>query len=198
MTDILSRRRRSSGPPRARLGIARGSGGRSRTPEVTDGTDAWAVRHPGTRTAGSACAALVFLLAWLLGRRQTMRRHRAQACRVRLRASPKAPGSGQLEVANDSDQPVHAALVRPVRIRAERSRRTVWLAAREVTLTVENPVTVGKTLWPGSSIPIVSTAPDETPVLYFRNARGYTWVRDARGHLREIDRVRERVSGRWS
>lgn len=102
-----------------------------------------------------------------------------------------------MEVANESDQPVHVALVRPVRIRAERSRRTAWLA-REVTLTVEEPVTVGKTLWPGSSIPIVGTGLDEMPVLYFRNAHGYSWVRDARGHLREIDRVQERVSGRWS
>lgn len=165
--------------------------------EVADGTGAWAVRHRVTRAVGSVCSALVFLLAWRFRHRRSNRRHRAQACQVRLRASPRVPGGGQIEVTNNSDQPIHAALVRPVHIRAQRSRRTAWLA-REVTLTVEDPIIVGKTLWPGTSIPIVTTALDTMPVVYFRNAHGYTWIRDARGHLHEIDRVQDHSFGRRS
>ncbi|MFE7203404.1 hypothetical protein ACFU8R_24365 [Pseudonocardia alni] len=98
---------------------------------------------------------------------------------------------------NDSDQPVRAALVRPVCIRAERSCRTAWLS-REVTLTVEYPITVDRTLWPGSSISIAATAFDEMPVLYFSNPQGHSWVRDVHGHLSAIARVQDQVSGRWS
>lgn len=143
------------------------------------------------RTAGSASIVLAFFLAWRVHRRQTVR-HRAQALRVRLRASPKGPSGQQMEVANESDQPVQAALIRPIRIRTERSRRTAWLS-REVTLTVEHAINVDKTLWPGSSIPVAAPALGERPVLYFSNARGYTWLRDARGNLREIDRVQNRI-----
>ncbi|WP_143105624.1 hypothetical protein [Pseudonocardia ammonioxydans] len=151
-----------------------------------------------TRTVGSAGAALAFFLAWHLSRRQTIRRHHAQASRVHLRASPTDPGQGrgQLEVTNDSDEAVHAALVRPIRIRTERSRRTAWLS--RTTLTVERPITVDRTLWPGSSISIAVTAFDEMPVLYFSNAQGRSWVRDVHGHLSAIARVQDQVSGRWS
>lgn len=192
MTDIVDRHR-SSRAARAGLGIARGCGGRSGDSEEA-GVGEWVVRHRVLRAAGAAGSALAFFLAWHLSRRQTIRRHRAQACRVRLRTSPTGPGRGQLEVANDSDQPVHAALVRPVRIRAERSRRTAWLS--RTTLTVEHPITVDRTLWPGSSISIAATAFDEMPVLYFSNTKGYSWVRDVHGHLRAIARVQDQVSGR--
>lgn len=196
MFDILDRHR-SSRAPRARLGITRGSWGRSGSPEAADGTGEWTIRHRATRTVGAAGSVLAFFLAWRLSRRQTIRRHRAQASRIRLRALPTDPGRGQLEVTNDSDEPVHAALVRPVRIRTERSRRTAWLS-RATTLTVEHPITVDRTLWPGSSISIAATTFDEMPVLYFSNTQGRSWVRDVHGHLRAIARVQDQVAGRRS
>jgi hypothetical protein len=195
MTDILDRHQ-TARAARAGLGIARGCGGRSGNPEHA-GTGEWVVRHRVMSAVGATGSALVFFLAWHLSRRRTNRRHRTQASRIRLRASPRTPGVEQLEVMNDSDQPVHAALVRPVRIRTERSRRTAWLV-RETTLTVEQPIAVDRTLWPGSSISIAATAFDEIPVLYFSNAQGPSWVRDVHGHLRAIARVKDQVSGRWS
>ncbi|MBP2371430.1 hypothetical protein [Pseudonocardia parietis] len=194
MTDILDRNR-SSRAARAGLGIARGRGGRSGDSEEA-GTGEWVVRHRVMSAAGAAGSGLAFILAWHLSRQQTIRRHRAQASRIRLRASPTDPGRGQLQVTNASDQPVHAALVRPVRIRTERSRRTAWLS--RTTLTVEHPITVDRTLWPGSSISIAATAFDEMPVLYFSSTQGHSWVRDVHGHLRAIARVQDQVSGRWS
>lgn len=181
MSRTTKSRAPSSGAPRRTISATLG---------MTDGARDRTIFQ--AKTAGAGGIVLASFLAWCVHRRQTVERHRAQACRVRLRTSPKGLDGQQIEVANDSDQPVQAALIRPIRIRTERSRRTAWLS-REVTLTVEHAINVDKTLWPGSSIPIPATALDERPVLYFSNARGYTWLRDARGNLREIGRVQNQI-----
>lgn len=196
MTDILDRHRPSR-RPRARLSIAHASCRRSGSAETADSTFGWTVRRVLTRTADGAGTALVLSLAWRVYRRLTEKRHRMQASRVCLRAAPRVPGGWQMDVTNNSDQPVHAALVRPVRIRTERSVRSAWLT-RETTLTVEHPITIDRTLWPGSAAPIAATASDEMPVLYFSTGQGRSWVRDMHGHLRSIACVHEQVSGRWS
>lgn len=192
MTGILDRNRPCD-PPQGRLGITRGPWGRSGSPEATDGVGEWRILHRVTRAVGAAGSVLAFFLAWRLSRRQTIRRHRTQASRVRLRASQADLGRGRLEVTNDSDQPVHAALVRPVRIRTERSRRTAWLS-RETTLIVEHSITIDRTLWPPAR-------PSQSPQRHSTTRRSSTSAlpRDAAGCATCTGTsARSLVSGRWT
>lgn len=151
--------------------------------------DWWDIVNAIAQSVGAIGTTGALLVAALVYRRQAADQHRAQASRVRLRATPKSAAEWKLEMTNDSDQPVQAAaLVQFVRVEAERSRRTAWLS-REVTLTVEHRIDFGRTLWPGETVATVAKRLDEIPVLFFTDAAGHRWVRDVRGHLREIEHV---------
>lgn len=130
--------------------------------------------------------------------RRVAERRGAQAARIGLQVSPANTDDGRklLHLTNHGNEPVRAsALVAPFDIDTKRSWRRAWLRPY-VSVSVRDPVRIGRTLWPGDTDIMTATLFDETPTLYIADSGGRHWVRASSGALCEVDRVRVPRHGR--